>query len=207
MVQNDEKKQTIETYNRSATAHAEKFNEIGARIKDIKKTFSYIKKLNPKTIEIGCGNGRDAKEIVNYTNDYLGIDLSEEMLKLAQQNNPEVKFKLADFETYRFPNKVDIVFAFASILHSNREYVKDILKKAHKALHSGGVFFISSKYGPYHKEIIDKESHGPKTYYFYSPEEIKKLSPPGLKIVYQEIQNFRGIKWFNVILQKSPPRR
>ena len=200
MTQSCEKKQTIETYDKSIFAHASKFDEIGARTEDIKRAFSYINKLNPKVIEIGCGNGRDTKEIINYTNNYLGIDLSSEMIKLAKENVPEAKFKLADLETFPFPNKVDIIFAFASLLHSDRESIGDILEKAYRKLNYGGVFFISLKHDKYHKEIIDKEGHGPKTYYFYSPKEIEELSPLGLKTVYKENQNFRGQKWFSIIL-------
>jgi SAM-dependent methyltransferase len=202
MTNDDEKKQTIDTYNKSALAHAEKFNKIGARIEDIKMAFSYIKKTNPKTIEIGFGSGRDAKEIIKYTNDYLGIDLSSEMCKLARQSVPEANFKLADLETYQFPKKIDVIFAFASLLHSDKNSVKDLLGRIYESLGPSGVFFISLKYGAYHKETIDKECHGPKTYYFYTPEEIEKLCPSGLKTVFRETQDFKGQKWFSIILQK-----
>lgn len=203
MTDSGEKSQTIDTYDRSALDHAKKFDELDARAKDITQTLSYIKKSNPKTIEIGFGSGRDAKEIIKYTNDYLGIDLSNEMLKIAQQNVPEAKFELADLETYKFPNNTDVVFAFASLLHSDKDSVKDLLKRVSESLNSGGVFFISLKYGNYHKETIDKEGHGPKTYYFYTPEEIEKISPSSLKTVFQEIQDFKNKKWFSIILQKK----
>lgn len=198
----DEKKQTIDSYNKTASAHAEKFNKSGARVEDIEKAFSYINKSNPKTVEIGCGNGRDAKEIIKHTSDYLGIDLSEGMLEIARQSTPEAKFELADLETFQFPNNIDVVFAFASILHSDKDSIKDLLERVYTSLNPGGVFFISTKYGPYHKETIDKEGHGPKTYYFYTPEEIEKLSPKGLKIIFKTVQNFNNQKWFSVILQR-----
>jgi len=203
MTDSNQKLQTIDTYNKSALDHAKKFDKLDVRAKDITQTLSFIKKSNPKTVEIGFGSGRDAKEIIKHTNDYLGIDLSNEMLKIAQQNVPEAKFELADLETYQFPNNVDVVFAFASILHSDKNSVKDLLKRVSESLNSGGVFFISSKHGSYHKETIDKEGHGPKTYYFYTPEEIEKLSPSNLKTVFQEIQDFKNKKWFSIILQKK----
>lgn len=202
MTQDNEKKQTIETYNKSAVVHAKKFDEIGARTEDTLKTFSFVNKPNPKTVEIGCGNGRDAKEIIKHTNDYLGIDLSKEMIRLAQQNVPDAKFQLADLEKFQFPKGIDVIFSFASLLHSDKESVGEVLKRAYGALNVGGVFFISSKYGHYHKETIDKEGHGPKTYYFYSPEELEKIAPKDLKIIYQIVQNFKGQNWFIVIFQK-----
>ncbi len=202
MTDSNEKKQTIDIYNKSAPALANKFSKIGARTEDIRKTFSYIKKLNPRTVELGSGNGRDAKEIIKSTNDYLGIDLSNEMCKLARQNVPGANFKVADLETYQLPNNIDVIFAFASLLHSDKNSVKDLLERVYKSLNPNGVFFISLKYGVYHKETIDKDGYGLRTYYFYTPEEIEKLCPLGLKTVFQEIQDFKSQKWFSLILQK-----
>lgn len=202
MTKDSEKKQTIETYNKSALAHAEKFNKIGARTKDIEKAFSYISRPNPKVFEIGFGSGRDAAEIAKRTSDYLGIDLSSEMCKIAQRNVPAARFELADVETYQFPKGIDIIFAFASLLHSDKKGVANIINRACDSLNPAGVFFISTKYDTYHKKMIDKEGHGPKTYYFYTPEDIQKMCPLELKTVFQEIQEFKGQKWFSLILQK-----
>lgn len=202
MTKADEKRETIETYNRTALLQAQKFDKIGARKKEIEKTFSYIKKENPKTIELGCGNGRDAKEIIKHTNNYLGVDLSEGMLQIARKNVPQANFQLADIETYKFPKKVDAIFSFASLLHSDKTSVKRILKRAYQALSAGGVFFMSLKYGRYHKEKLDREGFGPRTYYFYTPKEIKNLSPSGFKKIFQSVHNFRGEKWLQFIFQK-----
>lgn len=198
-----EKRQTIKTYDRSAKTHAEKFDQIGARINDIKRAFSFISKNNPKVVELGCGNGRDAKEIINLTDDYLGIDLSREMIQLAKENVPGANFQLADIEEFQFPQGVDICFAFASLLHSDKESVKIIIERVHETLNKGGVFFISTKYAPYHKETSDKPGQGPKTYYFYTPEEIISLCPAGFQAEYQDTHNLRGQNWFTLILQKK----
>ncbi|MCX6726367.1 MAG: class I SAM-dependent methyltransferase [Candidatus Shapirobacteria bacterium] len=202
MTKIDEKNQNIENYDKSAVFHSKKFDEIGARVDDINKSFSYINKINPKVIEIGCGNGRDAKEIIKRTNDYLGIDLSKGMLEQAKMNVPEAKFLLADLENYEFSPGVDIVFAFASLLHSDKESIEKIVKSIYDSMNNSGVFFISLKYGDYHKETLDREGFGPRTYYFYNPNEIKNISPSGFNMVYQDIQDFRDQKWFSVILQK-----
>ena len=143
MTKVDEKKQTIEAYNKTAQKHAKKFEKLGARVKDIERALSYLNKPNPKVIEIGCGNGRDAKEIVKHTKNYLGIDLSKSLIQLAIKKAPEAKFQMADFETYQFPQNIDVIFAFASLIHSNKEGVKKVLRKAYKSLGLNGVFFIS----------------------------------------------------------------
>lgn len=79
--------------------------DIGARVGDIEQVFSYIQKSSPKVIEIGCGNGRDAREILTHTSEYLGIDVSGGMIRLAKEDLPEAheKFIVADVESFEFP--------------------------------------------------------------------------------------------------------
>ncbi|OHA59595.1 MAG: hypothetical protein A2589_01910 [Candidatus Vogelbacteria bacterium RIFOXYD1_FULL_46_19] len=76
---------TIETYNRQAVAFAAKFDEQGPRQDDIEKIFKLCQKTNPYVLEIGCGNGRDAAQIILKTTNYLGIDVSGSLLNLAKE--------------------------------------------------------------------------------------------------------------------------
>lgn len=191
---------TIDTYNKTVVQHSNKFSETGARINDINKTFSYIKKVNPKVVEIGCGDGRDADEILKLTNDYIGVDLSDELLKIAKKRLPNANFVLEDFETYKFQNHLDIVFAFASLLHADKESVKNLLDNISKALNVGGVIFISTKYGEYERRIIDRG--GPKVNFLYTPKIIEQLSPNKLKVIHSNIHEVRDQMWFEIILQK-----
>ncbi len=197
----EKKEQTIQTYNKSAGAMAKKFNDIGVRTEDIKRGFSLVKKDNPKIIEIGCGNGREAKEILKYTNDYLGIDISGEFIKIAKRENPGGDFEVADVEDFSFPKNVDIVFSFASLLHSDKDNVKRVLDRAYESLNNEGIFYISLKYGNYSEKTVEDE-FGIRTYYFYTPELIKELAGNRYKDVYTDRQDLRGEKWFTVVLKK-----
>ena len=198
----DKKQQTIESYNKSAKALATKFNDIGARVDDIKRGFSYINKKDPKILEIGCGNGREAKEIVKRTSDYSGIDISEKLIEIARRENPDSKFEVADTENYIFPKGIDIIFAFASLLHSDKSKIKKIFDLACEALNKEGIFYLSLKYGNY-QELTKEDEFGTRTYYFYTPELIKELTGDKYKGIYEDIQDFKGQKWFTIILQKQ----
>lgn len=66
----NKKQQIIDVYNATAEEMTRKFAGIGSRVEDILQAFSYIQKDVPKVVEIGCGNGRDAREILKYTPDY-----------------------------------------------------------------------------------------------------------------------------------------
>jgi len=195
------KTQTTESYNKNALAFAKKFNEIGTRVGDIKRAFSLIKKDDPKVVEIGCGNGRDAKEILKYTSNYLGVDISKELIKIAKKEISDGKFEVADFETFDFPENIDIIFAFSSLIHSNWDDTKKILDKLYKVLADKGIFYISLKYGNY-REIMKEDELGIRTNYFYSPEEIEKLAGKRYKTIYKEIQDLRGQKLFKIVLKK-----
>ena len=88
----DKKTQTINTYDNSAEALAKKFDERGARILDIEETLSFIKTDNPHVFEIGCGNGRDALEILKRTNNYLG-EMNDSKNNVHVINETNIYFK------------------------------------------------------------------------------------------------------------------
>lgn len=197
----DKKNQTIHTYNQSATSLTKKFDELGARISDIEETFALIQKDNPFVLEIGCGNGRDAAEITKRANHYLGIDISEKFIELANQKVPKANFQVADIETFTFPGDLDIVFAFASLIHIPKEALARILGEAQVALSENGVMRLSMKYADTYKETTKEDEFGNRTYYLYSKEDIKEVAS-GFKIIKSELNDFIGQMWLEIILQK-----
>ena len=57
-----------------------------------------IRHFAPKSvIDIGCGAGRDAAVFVERGYDYIGVDLSEGMLKVAAERAPTGTFRQMDF--------------------------------------------------------------------------------------------------------------
>ena len=196
-----QKQQTTDTYNKSAEALRDKFNNMGARVDDIEKGFSYIDKKNPFVFEIGCGNGRDAKEIVKHTSNYLGNDISKELIHIAQEYVPGARFETADVDEYEFPDGIDIVFSFASLLHSDKQAMKTILQRLSKALNDKGIIFISLKRDEYHKKTKE-DKFGTRTFYYYNSKLIEELAGDSFKTVYKSEQSLRGQDWFTIILQK-----
>ncbi|MCX6703518.1 MAG: class I SAM-dependent methyltransferase [Candidatus Zambryskibacteria bacterium] len=197
----NKKTQTINTYNNSATALAEKFNSLGARISDIEAVFELVAKENPKVLEIGCGNRRDAEEIVKRTNDYLGIDISEKLIELAKQKVPHAQFEVADITTFEFPKNLDIVFAFASLIHITKEEFAHVIEKMLEALNSSGVVRISLKYSSTYQEVTEKSEFGIRTYYHYSQADIEELAAD-FTVLQNEVHSIRGAQWLEVVLRK-----
>lgn len=197
----EKKTQTIRTYNKSAKALAEKFDGIGARIADIEETFAPLNKEQPAVLEIGCGNGRDAMEILRRTNQYLGIDISDELIKLAKEKNPNGTFIVADIEHYQLPENLDAIFAFASLIHVPKESLKKILADGLKALNAGGVFRISMKRANEYTETTTEDKFGTRTYYLHSEKDIEECAQ-GYNLLKSEHPTSKGQEWLEILLQK-----
>jgi SAM-dependent methyltransferase len=198
----DKKTQTVQTYNKSAKELAKKFDDLGARVLDIEEGFSLVNKENPKVLEIGCGNGRDGQEILKRTNDYLGIDISEELIKLAKEKVPEGHFEVADTLSFNFPMGLDLVFAFASLIHITKEEFKEVSEKLYNCLNDNGIVRISLKYSDTYKEVTEESEFGIRTYYHYSQEDIKEIAN-GFKILKSEVLDKGRKTWLEVTLQKK----
>ncbi len=191
---------TINVYNNRAKELSDYYDTYD-RSGDIKRVFSYIKKPNPRVLEIGCGGGRDAVEILKYTKDYIGMDISSNMLDLAKSRLPNAVFELGDINTYNLPLNIDIIYSSASLLHSNKNVVKNVLKRCHRVLNIDGIVYISLKYGTY-KKIIKKDRFGERLFYLYTPEDIKKLALSMYQAIYEDTQTIEHTKWFTLVLRK-----
>lgn len=203
----DLRQTTVDTYNKSAQALAEYFKGIGARTEDI--DIAWRLAGNPeaaKVVEIGCGDGRDAKEIVKRSKQYVGFDISEELVKLARATVPGARFEVADAVTYEFPEGLDIVFAFASLLHLDKDEVKDVLQRVAESLRPGGVFYISLKYKPEYTQEIKEDQYGRRLFYFYNPEIIAELAGRAFEVVATSRKTIGHTDWFELALRRISPK-
>lgn len=131
------------------------------------------------------------------------MDLSESFVRIAKEKCPGGQFEVADLETYDFPAGLDAVVAFASLLHSDRDRVADVLARAHKALSPGGIVYLSLKEGEYPEVGFTRtDEFGTRTYYFYTPDLIRELAGPGFEAVHEGRQTLHGQDWFTLALRK-----
>jgi SAM-dependent methyltransferase len=200
----DWRQKNIDTYNNSAKDLAEYFRGIGPRTKYI--NFAFEAAGNPqmaKVIEIGCGDGRDAKEIVKHAGWYLGFDISEELIKLAKNHVPGTNFVVADAVKFDYPPDIDVVFAFASLLHLNKDEFQIVLNKVHKALKPGGIFYISLKYRPKYEQEAKNDRFGERMFYFYNPEFIQQLAGNNYETVKAWRETVGNTEWFEIVLSRN----
>ena len=129
--------------------------------KDYEGEVDYVNKLikensnKVKTLlDMGCGTGRHAELFCNKGYKVHGIDLSEDMLKIAENRRKdkedELSFSHSNIQELNLNKKFDVVvslFHVISYQNSNNELIK-AFEAAKNHLKDGGIFIFDFWYGP-----------------------------------------------------------
>ena len=134
-------------------------------------------------LDYGCGTGR----LTNFAT--IGADISEAMLSIAKQKNPEIKFHLIqDNHLDIKENSLSAVYSFHVIMHLTPAEFKQMATLIHEKLTDNGLFIfdiLSKKRKPTKKGWHANTS--------YSLNEIEK------EIGHQfEITTYNGILFFPI---------
>jgi SAM-dependent methyltransferase len=195
---------TIDTYDKSAEKLAEYFKGIGPRIEDIERALELAGcPPDARLVEIGCGDGRDAIEITKRVGWYEGFDPSKSLLSIAARKVSKANFIEADALTYEYPKDIDVVFAFASLLHVSRDNLPAVFYKIAQSLRPGGIAYLSLKEREYYVEETKIDEYGERMFYYYTPEIIKELAGNAFKSVFEDHQTIGKTRWFTLALQKA----
>lgn len=199
---------TLDTYNASEQGLADYFNGIGARTEDINKAFSLVGEPGTLSVlELGCGDGRDAAEIAPRVRMYLGTDYSDGLLKIAKLRKiKNAEFKTADMRELAFDasESIDVIFAFASLLHLSKDEIAQLFQASLTTLKSGGIWYISLKYRDSYGSEVKEDDYGKRLFYFYNPDEIVELAGKEFSEVYRDFQTIGDTKWFTLALRRTP---
>jgi SAM-dependent methyltransferase len=151
--------------------------------------FKHIKP-DSKVLDIGCGNARLYQKLAPFKIDYLGVDQSKNLIKIATEKYPKTNFICANIYNLKLKSKFYYIFILAVLHHIPKEIDRiNILKNLKSALNENGQIIISvwnrwqTKYQKYfnHKEsylndkIINKYKLDD---YFFSDLDKKDLLIP-----------------------------
>jgi SAM-dependent methyltransferase len=179
------------TIDQHADQYAREADSRGARTQYVDRIFSYIDKVQPVVVELGCGNGRDARLFLERTQKYIGYDGSKRLIEIAKKNNPLGKFEVATFDEIVIPDEIDCLVAFASLIHASPEALANIFNQASKKLSRNGIFFLDVQEGD-DKEEIRNDNMGERTFYRYSPQTILGLVQNNMAVLDKQELTIRG---------------
>jgi SAM-dependent methyltransferase len=98
-----------------------------------------------RVVDIGCGSGIWARQLVDAGYEVLGVDLSPAMIELARRRVPEVEFRAESWSTIR-PPAADAFTAMGEVLSYRLERgstpaaLDRLFRRIYRALPPGGLF-------------------------------------------------------------------
>src|SRR5262245_59853369 len=100
-------------------------------------------------IDLGCGSGILAEEVVAAGYDVLGIDISEGMIALARRRVPEAQFRQASLLTAELPPCVAVsaigeCFNYLFDTGNTKQALLRLFRRIHRALAPGGVLLFDA---------------------------------------------------------------
>lgn len=168
--------------------------------------FQLYVKTGDKILDLGCGNGRLYEWLKNKRVEYIGVDQSKELIKIAegraikQFNKP--KFIVSDalnLENKFSENSFDVIFSIAFLHHLPSEELRlKVLKDCFSFLKPNGfiIFTVWNLYQPrliWKYKILRKNAFIPfkqkektikRYYYVFNKRELIKLfEKTGFKII------------------------
>jgi len=136
-----------EAFNKSAKLYEQKFMNVSLYAEPFQVFCDHIPTSNASILDIASGPGNIVKYLLDLQPAYriLGIDLSPNMLELAQINNPAAQFQLMDCrEIGKMDQKFDGITCGFCLPYLTREEAVALIKDAAKLLNPAGVFYLST---------------------------------------------------------------
>jgi 2-polyprenyl-3-methyl-5-hydroxy-6-metoxy-1,4-benzoquinol methylase len=127
MTADEQEAKTIATYDQTATDWAADH----AKTNDWKAQAARFKTLVPSgsILEVGCGGGRDAAELISLGFSYYGTDASNGMINVARQLVPNGTFEVCNiYDVAKLGQRFDGFWACAALLHIPKHRIDEGLQ-------------------------------------------------------------------------------
>lgn len=134
--------ETLSYYNENTAS----FVESTQSVKMTEAWKKFTSRLDPASLilDFGCGSGRDTKYFLEHGFQVEAIDGSEELCKAASEyTGINVRHQL--FQEWKSEAKYNGIWACSSILHLNKQELKQVLEKIKEALLPSGLLYTSFK--------------------------------------------------------------
>lgn len=130
-------------YRKGEEKHFTNLITMGKTSEEYSSILKEIKWRNKKVIDVGCGTGYFAYQVAKRGGNVLGIDYSEEAIRIAKERyqHPNLVYKKIDVSK-KIIEKFDVVVSIGTLEHMDNPFL--MLKKLKKSLKQGGKIIITS---------------------------------------------------------------
>lgn len=173
-------RKTKDFYNKTASEWADKWYEDESLVPYLKEFFNYLPK-NPCVLDLCCGAGYESMRMKKLGADVIGLDFSQESIKIANERNLDIKFVVEDMlNDYSYLGRFDGCVVIAGLIHISNEKLSKAFEHIYNVLNNDGFLFIVVKEGTGTNEkssytTIDGEEYD-RDFYLHTIEELKLYS-------------------------------
>jgi SAM-dependent methyltransferase len=135
--------------------------------------------------DMGCGPGQIARYLADHGAQAMGIDLSPEMVRLAQRLSPDIPFRVGDMLALDLgANSLGGIAAFYSVIHAPPDQIPQVMREFYRVLRLGGLALLAFHIGD---EVVHRNEWWEKPvsldFHFYQIEALaRRLEEAGFRI-------------------------
>lgn len=184
----DHNQETFNTWNKVAKLYQEKFSGLRIYDRSYDEFYSTLKNKNARLLDIGCGPGIITGYLLSKNPDLLidGIDISPNMISLAQKNYPTATFQVMDSrDIKKIRQKYHGIICGFCLPYLSEHEATSLIKDVYDLLNENGTFYISFVDGDPVNSGYKTASTGDRTYFNYYKTDflIDKLTSAGFEII------------------------
>lgn len=138
---------TMEYYDKAAAEWAERGYAPEAELECL-RDFLNMLPGGARVLDLCCGAGYESRRMADLGYEAVGIDFSEESLKIARQKNPAISFYREDMlRDYSYIGAVDGIMVIAGLVHIETEKLPLAFEQMHKVSKKEGKLLVSIREG------------------------------------------------------------
>lgn len=158
------------TWDKLARAYQDKFMDLDLYNDTYDEFCGLAEKPGASIFEIGCGPGNITRYLLSKRPDFniKAIDTSPNMIRLAEENNPNARFSVMDARNIdQLSTTFDAIACGFCLPYLSKTDADKLIKDCSALLVTGGIFYFSILEGSYAQSGYEAGSTGDKAYVYY----------------------------------------
>ncbi|MCH4887115.1 class I SAM-dependent methyltransferase [Acidaminobacter sp. JC074] len=169
-----------------------------------KRLLTYLPR-SPRILDLCCGVGSDSDRLNQLGASVVGLDFSEESIKIARKNYPKNDFNVGNMlEDYSHLGRFDGCILLAGLVHIPNNRLEMAFKQLYKVLKKDAYVLIIVNDGIGKSErmslqTVDGEDFD-REFYDHTLDELLTASKKQFEFVYEHVENSESL-WKNYIFK------
>lgn len=193
--QKDKTEIAVAVFDKHAASYNEKYGDVSLYHDSLDIFCSAVTASGARILELACGPGNISRYLLHRRPDFRlwGTDLSPNMLRLAQSNNPGAVFELMDCrDISRLNTLYDGIMCGFCLPYLSRDEAIQLIADAARLLAPGGALYISTMEDDYSHSGYTFSSAGDRIYTWYHQADylLQALKDYGFTIILQDRKHY-----------------